>query len=256
MKTSSKGPEVPILSIITVVRNGAATLEDCIRSVIERGTPAVEHIVIDGGSTDGTPAILSHHADAIACSISEPDKGIYDAMNKGVRLAKGDWILFLGCDDTLAADLKGILPRLADRNTIYYGNAYFQQARRTYYGPFTAAKLALANLCHQAVFYPRPALLKHPFNLKYRIQADWEANMRCFSDPEFRFQYIPETIANYNDESGTSSTQPDLDLEADYLPLLWRHFPVPVALWRSAITLGGKALRKLGWKGRQPYAKR
>lgn len=256
MKTSSPGAEAPILSIITVVRNGAATIEACIGSVAAKGFPGMEYIVIDGGSTDGTTAILSRHQDSISTWTSEPDAGIYDAMNKGVQRAKGDWILFLGCDDTLAADLKGIVPRLVDRGTIYYGNAYFQQARRTYDGPFTAAKLALTNLCHQAVFYPRQALLKHPFNLKYRIQADWEVNMRCFSDPEFRFQYIPETIANYNDGSGTSSTQRDLALEVDYLRLLWRHFPAGVALWRSAITLGGRFLRKLGWPGRRPYAKR
>lgn len=256
MKNYLPGAEAPILSIITVVRNGIATIEACINSVIAHDTPAVEYIVIDGGSTDGTTSVLVRYDDAISYWASEPDAGIYDAMNKGVRRAKGDWILFLGCDDTLTACLETVLPLLKDKHTLYYGNAYWRQARRTYDGPFPAAKLALTNLCQQAVFYPRSALLKYPFNLKYRTQADWEMNMRCFSDPEFRFQYFPETIASYNDESGASSTQRDLALEADYLRLLWRHFPVPVALWRSAITLGGRALRKLGWKGRPPYAKR
>jgi glycosyltransferase involved in cell wall biosynthesis len=256
MKTLSSGADAPILSIITVVRNGAATLEACINSVIAQGTAAVEYIVIDGGSTDGTPALLSRYNEAITYWASEPDAGIYDAMNKGVRRAQGDWILFLGCDDTLTGSMGTLLPLLKDKHTIYYGNAYWCKSRRTYDGPFPAAKLALTNLCQQAVFYPRSALLKHPFNLKYRTQADWEVNMRCFSDPKFRFHYIPETIASYNDESGASSTQRDPALEADYLRLLWRHFPVPVALWRSAITIGGRALRKLGWQGRLPYAKR
>lgn len=256
MNTCSPGADAPILTIITVVRNGAATLDACIQSVIAHNAPRVEYVVIDGGSTDGTVDLLRRYDDRIAFWSSEPDAGIYDAMNKGVRRATGNWILFLGSDDTLAVDLAAILPLLQDQRTIYYGNAWWRQSRRTYDGPFSASKLALTNLCHQAVFYPRKALLKHPFNLKYQTQADWEVNMQCFSDPAFRFQYIPKTIATYDDASGISSTRRDLILEHDYLQLLWRHFPWPVALWRSAITLGGRALRKLGWKGRPPYAKR
>ncbi|MEI6787897.1 MAG: glycosyltransferase family 2 protein [bacterium] len=256
MNTCSPGADAPILTIITVVRNGAATLDACIQSVIAHQAPSVEYVVIDGGSTDGTVDLLRRYDDQIAFWSSEPDKGIYDAMNKGVCRAAGDWILFLGSDDTLAVDLAAILPLLQDKQTIYYGNAWWRQSRRTYDGPFSASKLALTNLCHQAVFYPRQALLKYPFNLKYHTQADWEVNMRCFSDPAFRFQYFPKTIANYDDASGISSIRRDLILEQDYLGLLWRHFPWPVALWRSTITLGGRALRKLGWKGRPPYAKR
>jgi glycosyltransferase involved in cell wall biosynthesis len=256
MNTCSTGADAPILTIITVVRNGAATLEACIQSVIAHNAPRVEYVVIDGGSTDGTVDLLLRYHDQIAFWSSEPDAGIYDAMNKGVRRATGDWILFLGSDDTLAIDLAAILSLIQDKRTLYYGNAWWRQSRRTYDGPFSASKLALTNLCHQAVFYPRQALLKHPFNLKYHTQADWEVNMQCFSDPAFQFQYFPKTIANYNDASGISSTRRDMALEHDYLRLLWRHFPWPVALWRSAITLGGRALRKLGWKGRLPYAKR
>lgn len=256
MNTYLPGADVPILSIITVVRNGISTLEACINSVIAHNAPGVEYIVIDGGSTDGTVELLQRNHDRIAYWSSEPDQGIYDAMNKGVRHASGNWILFLGSDDTLAVDLSALLPQLQDKNTIYYGNAWWRQSRRTYDGPFSAAKLALTNLCHQAVLYPRMALLKHPFNLKYRTQADWEVNMRCCSDRKFRFQYLPLTVANYNDASGLSSIQRDPAFEEDYVRLLWRHFPWPIALWRSSITLGGRTLRKLGWKGQAPYAKR
>lgn len=256
MKTCSPEANPPVLTIIIVVRNGAATLEACLNSITTHAIPGVETIVIDGDSTDGTPELLRRHSDKLSFWLSEPDKGIYDAMNKGVRHATGDWILFLGCDDTLAVDLSTILPLLRDKHTLYYGDTWWTGSGRSYGGPFSAAKLALTNLCHQAVFYPRRALLKHPFNLRYRLQADWEVNMRCFSDREFTFQYIPQVIARYNDASGSSSIQRDLALEADYVHLLWRHFPWPVALWRSAIALGGRALRKLGWKGRLPYAKR
>ena len=238
-----------ILSIITVVRNGAATLEKTIASVAQYRCPGVEYVVVDGGSTDGTQELLKRHADTIDSWQSGPDAGIYDAMNKGVQRAQGERLLFLGCDDELATPLAELLPRLADDSTIYYGNTYWPHAGRIHDGPFSAAKLARTNICHQAVLYPRAALLKHPFNLRYRYQADWEVNMRCFSDPAWRLEYIPVTIAIYNDASGESTINRDLNLEADYPALLWHHFPPAIALWRSAIAIGGRLLRKLGWQG-------
>lgn len=236
------------LSIITVVLNGAATLEACLKSVSRHTCPGVEHIVLDGGSTDGTVEILKRHAARLSCWHSEPDKGIYDAMNKGLKRATGSWILFLGCDDELAIDPAELIPRLKLPDTIYYGNAYWMKARRLHAGPFTAAKLARTNFCQQAVIYPKKALEKHPFNLRYKLQADWEVNMRCFRDPAFQFEYLPLTISNYNDATGVSTTTRDHALEADYLSLLWRHFPGPTAVWLSTLVLGGRLLRRCGWK--------
>ncbi len=239
-------PLTPItLTIITVVRNGAATLEQTLASVARHSCPGVEYLVMDGASTDDTLDILQRHPETITAWHSEPDAGIYDAMNKGVQKAQGRWILFLGCDDELAADLTEILPLLQNPTTLYYGNAYWRHSRRTYDGPFSPAKLARTNICHQATLYPRTALLKHSFNLRYRYQADWEVNMRCLSDPEFKFQYIPLTLASYNDATGNSSLNRDLALEADYPALLWRHFPVPIAFWYSTLALGGRLLRRL-----------
>jgi glycosyltransferase involved in cell wall biosynthesis len=237
------------ISIITVVRNGVNTLESCMRSVIDQVYENIEFIVMDGGSTDGTLDILKRHDSRITYWTSEPDRGIYDAMNKGARRAKGDWILFLGCDDALSADLTNVAPLLTDPSVIYYGNAYWSGRQRLYDGPFAASKLARTNICHQAVFYPRAIFEKYTFDLRYALQADWELNMRCFSDPAFRFQYIPVQIAVYNDLHGLSSVRRDFALEQDYITLMWRHFPWPIALWRSSIALGGRFLHRLGWKG-------
>ena len=123
-------------------------------------------------------------------------------MNKGTRHAHGERILFLGSDDTLSADLRTVAPLLIDANTIYYGDAYWRGRQRLYDGPFTTAKLARTNICHQAIFYPKAVFTKYSFNLRYSLQADWELNMRCFSDPEFRFQYIPVQVPIYNDLHG------------------------------------------------------
>ena len=244
------------VSIITVVRNGATTFEKTLASVADHTCPGVEYVVIDGGSTDGTLDIIKRHGNTVTHWISEPDQGIFDAMNKGVRLARGKWILFLGCDDEIAVDLAAILPLLKNDHTLYYGDSYWKHAQRTYDGPFSAAKLALTNICHQAIFYPRQALEKYPFDLRYPYQADWVVNMCCFKDPTFRFQYIPHTLSIYNDATGASATHSDLTLEQNYPALMWRYFPWPIAFWRSGIALGGRALRKLGWQGRRAYTKR
>jgi glycosyltransferase involved in cell wall biosynthesis len=240
---------LPRISIITVVQNGASTLESCIQSVVRQAYENIELIVIDGGSTDGSLDILRRYDNRIVFWVSESDSGIYDAMNKGTHHVTGERILFLGSDDTLSADLRTVAPLLTDANVIYYGDAFWPGRQRLYDGPFTAAKLARTNICHQAVFYPRAVFKKYAFNLRYSLQADWELNMRCFSDPAFHFQYIPVQVAVYNDVHGLSSVRCDLTLEQDYITLMWRHFPWPIALWRTVIALGGRFLHQLGWKG-------
>lgn len=90
---------LPVISVVTVVRNGAATLERAIRSVVEQDYPNLEFLIVDGGSDDGSVAIMERWAQRIAYWRSEPDSGIYNAWNKGVDLARGDWIAFLGADD-------------------------------------------------------------------------------------------------------------------------------------------------------------
>lgn len=92
----------PCVSIITVVRNGVATLERTIASVQAQQGPVIEHIIVDGGSTDGTQALLERHLRAQDFWISEPDRGIADAFNKGVALARGTYVQFLNADDWLS----------------------------------------------------------------------------------------------------------------------------------------------------------
>jgi len=92
-------PGRPLISIVTVVYNGAKHLEQTILSVLKQSYPNVEYLIIDGGSTDGTLEIIRQYEEAIDYWISETDKGIYDAMNKGISLASGDYIVFLNADD-------------------------------------------------------------------------------------------------------------------------------------------------------------
>lgn len=240
----------PRISVVTAVRNGRGTIDACLDSVAAQRYAGLEHVVVDGASTDGTVDRLRLRTDARLRWVSEPDAGVYDAMNRGVGLATGDYLLFLGADDVLLVDLVEVARYLVDARTIYYGDAYWPARGRRYDGPFGASKLARRNICQQAIFYPRAVFERHSFDLRYRLQADWELNMRCFSDPAFRFEYVPVVVARYNDLDGASTRQRDLALEADYPRLLWRHFPPRVALPLSAMALAGRLARRLGLRGR------
>ncbi|MBI4396550.1 MAG: glycosyltransferase [Elusimicrobia bacterium] len=119
----------PLVSVITVVRNGEATLERTIRSVLSQTYAPIEYIVIDGQSTDGTLDIVRRYEDQIDFWISEPDGGIYDAMNKGIARANGEWIQLLNGDDRYADEgaLARIVPRL-DPERLNYGSILLESA--------------------------------------------------------------------------------------------------------------------------------
>jgi glycosyltransferase involved in cell wall biosynthesis len=94
-------PELPLVTVVTAIFNGCQHVVGCIQSVLAQDYPNIEHILIDGGSTDGTVEELERHNDVVALWKSEPDKGVYDAWNKALAEAKGEWICFLGVDDEL-----------------------------------------------------------------------------------------------------------------------------------------------------------
>ena len=109
----------PLVTVITAVFNGAQTIESSIRSVRNQSYPNIEYIIIDGGSKDGTLEIIKKNSDCIAKWVSEQDKGIYDAFNKGLKISKGEWICFLGCDDML----------IEDALSSYYDLGFFNRAQ-------------------------------------------------------------------------------------------------------------------------------
>jgi len=197
-----------------------------------------EFLVIDGGSTDGTLAHLRAQGPALRC-LSEPDEGIYDAMNKGIRLTSGEFLYFLGAGDRL---LPGVLEAMAaeirklprqgktSRATLLYGNVDWSIYSRPYDGRFNRFKLLRRNICHQAIFYQRSVFERLGFyNTKYRSLADWEFNIRCFNDQGVHKRYIPLRIADY-EGGGKSNTAPDLAFHAEFPRLTRQHYGVGVAL--------------------------
>jgi len=245
-RIKAAAPGRPLISVITVVKNGAATLERTLHSVLAQTYAPLEYIVCDGGSSDGTFDLLRRYDERIDYWCSQTDAGVYDAMNRAVRLARGDWLLFLGADDTLRAGFSTAAALCREPRTVYYGDVLLAGSARRYDGPFSAAKLARRNICHQAIFYPRAVFAKYQFDTRYRILADWALNMRCQHDPELRFQYVPAVIAEFNDRTGLSALQTDAEFQRDYLALLRANFSAPICWWRGAVRTAGWPLRALG----------
>ena len=115
----------PLISIVTVSYNAVATIEQTILSVINQTYPNIEYIIIDGGSTDGTVDIIKKYTDQIAYWVSEPDKGIYDAMNKGIAVATGEWINFMNSGDTFCTNftLQSVFSGFVNEYDIIYGDS-------------------------------------------------------------------------------------------------------------------------------------
>ncbi len=176
---------LPVFSIVTVTYNAAEVLERTIQSILVQTYPHVEYIVVDGGSTDGTMTLLASYRKYIHTMVCEPDKGLYDAMNKGIKLATGDYLCFLNAGDKLhTADTlermvcslpEGSLPDVLYGETdIVDGDGHFLHKRRLS-APDTLTWKSFRNgmlVCHQA-FFVRRALVE-PYDLCYRFSADFD----------------------------------------------------------------------------------
>jgi glycosyltransferase involved in cell wall biosynthesis len=180
------------ISIVTVVKNDAVHLEETILSVIEqKATSLIDYIIIDGGSTDGTTDIIRKYAVHISYWVSEPDAGIYDAMNKGWTAAEDDcFILFLGAGDRIIS-----LPETMNhygRNDVIYGSVRIGETR--IFNARTDFHLKLYNsLHHQALLVNKALHLAPPFNPSFRIYADFDFNQRL-KIAGAHFVYSPDFI--------------------------------------------------------------
>jgi glycosyltransferase involved in cell wall biosynthesis len=224
----------PLISIITVSYNAAATIEQTILSVVNQDFTDYEYIIVDGGSTDGTVDIIKKYHDKIALWVSEPDKGIYDAMNKGNRLAKGEFIYFIGGDDLLFDELvlNKVSSYLIKERKVYYGNVLFKKRNVIYDGKFNLTKIVTRNISHQSIFYPRGIFEKYSFDTKYKIFADYDLNLKLYGNSSYSFDYISITIALFNDEGASGSNVLDASFEKDRLEIIKSNFPYWVYLYR------------------------
>ena len=196
------------ISIITVCYNSASTIEHCLDSVARQSYPDIEHIVIDGASPDGTAEIIQTHGQRVACLVSEPDQGIYDAMNKGLALACGDVIGILNADDRYADDdaLTRVVAQMTERNLdILYGDVAFfkpeaptKLVRRFSSARFRPERIAWGWMpAHPALFIKRAVFDQiGTYQTDYRIAGDYEWVARAFSRGTWRHAYLPEVLVH------------------------------------------------------------
>jgi glycosyltransferase involved in cell wall biosynthesis len=208
------------VSIIIVTLNAAPDLQKCLNSIYAQSYPAIEIIVMDGLSTDGTVDILKANNDRIACWKSEKDGGIYQAMNKALDYVTGQWVYFLGADDVLYDDFSTLCYTLKDHSIIYYANVNYQGQK--YRGEVTAYQHAKGAVCHQAMIYPKEIFVEQHlrFDPKYKISADHVLNMQAWR--KFRFVYHDLTLAFFND-TGVSTQYLDGAFERDKKKLIFKY---------------------------------
>lgn len=214
--------EHPLVSIIIVTFNAGEHLDACLASIAEQSYPALEVIIIDGGSTDGTLDIIKNYSQTVSFCLSESDDGIYDAMNKGLAYMTGDWVYFLGADDTLLPDFSVMLSReLKDGRYIYYANTIFKNEK--YKGFMTKYRQAKYGFNHQTMVYPAKVFGKYRYNTKYVISADRILNIQCMRDEDFEFKYVDYIIANFND-TGVSTLYKDPVFEREKYGIVFKNF--------------------------------
>lgn len=193
------------ISVITVCFNSAQTLERALQSVADQDWPYIEHIVIDGGSTDQTPLILQKFSH-LAVLVSEPDDGVYHAMNKGLKLATGDVICFLNADDEYASST--ILSYIAKKMTsskvdVIMGDVVFfhkdepkHTVRRYRSDRFNPARLTWGWMpAHPGLFVLSTEVRRVGyFKIDYQIAGDFEYIIRLFNNHNLRFKHVPEVL--------------------------------------------------------------
>jgi glycosyltransferase involved in cell wall biosynthesis len=202
--TSNLSPTtfLPLITVITVVYNGAKYLEDTIKSVINQTYPNVEYIIIDGGSTDGTIDIIKNYEDYIDYWVSEPDKGIYDAMNKGIKVAIGEYFVFLCSDDIMINSwfinainytMKFSRYKKNKENYYIYGNIVFLSKNKKILYKYNQLKDKL--VLKKEFIIPHSgsiisAKLFHSYSLyddKYRIIGDYAWVLKVIENTSFLY---------------------------------------------------------------------
>ena len=209
------------ISIVIVTYNAAGTLQNCLDSIYSQKYPGLKIIIIDGNSTDGTIDIIKANLTKIYYWKSEPDNGVYDAMNKATKHLSGDWVYFLGADDELTPGFSDMALELKDPATIYYGNVFAEGGKRV--GELTRYRFAKFGPYHQAIIYPKSVFDQYQYNTKYKISADFALTLQLCGDRHYHFAYKDHVLANFN-HTGLSGQNIDHAFVKDKPGLIFKYF--------------------------------
>lgn len=191
------------VSIITVCYNSEKTIEDTIKSIAAQTYKNIEYIIIDGGSKDTTNDIVNKYKDIVSIHLSEPDNGLYDAMNKGIKLATGELVGVLNSDDVLYDNkvIENIALNIGDYDGIYADVGFYEQdlvKKTRHYSSdnFVKEKFSRGFMPAHPSFYVRNKHYKTvgDYNLNYKIAADFDIVLRLFNLPNVKFKYLNQEV--------------------------------------------------------------
>jgi putative colanic acid biosynthesis glycosyltransferase len=217
----------PLISVIVVCKNPGPSLYEALTSVWAQRHIVPELVVVDGASTDGSRDWLETHRSRLAAFRSEPDAGVYDAMNKGIATATGKWVLFLGADDRLASDTvlgqaTGLLAITQAR--VATGEAAYDNGRVYRMDP-QPNPVARNFVHHQATFYRRELFTQHgSFDRALAIMGDYDLNARLWKN-KVEFTALPLRVANcrsggLSDAGGWRGYREEITVRHRYFPLV------------------------------------
>lgn len=208
------------VSVVTVNYNNSRGLEDTIKSVLSQTYKNIEFIIVDGGSTDSSLEVIKRYRDQIDFYVSEKDAGIYDAMNKGIKLATGSWINFMNSGDKFHEDdsiSKVFSHNISDNINLVYGSQY-KLGEVVPPLPSYFIKLGIIPACHQAMFF-RPSI---EYDLRYNIYADFDLVANIYQNKESSIKFVDVAVCEF--EGGGVSSLISREKRIDKYLSLFRHF--------------------------------
>lgn len=216
----------PRFSIIIPTYNAARTLKASLESIINQSFKDFEIVIVDGESSDNTLQVLHECQLQNTLILSEKDNGVYDAMNKGIKIANGEWLYFMGSDDTFfnKSVLESLNSHTNDEYDIIYGNSVWVPENLIEAGEWNHSRFLQQNINHQRIFYRAGLFGKFGlFNTKYQIASDNELNIRFFCSPHIKKKYVDFNIANYH-SGGLSANKTDENFWNDWKNIIQKNF--------------------------------
>ena len=251
------------LSIITINYNDKIGLKKTIESVVNQSYKDYEFIVIDGGSTDGSKELISEYQNKIAYWVSEKDNGVFHAMNKGIRIATGDFVIFMNGGDRFNSNsvLEEIVPEFDSQFDIYYGNNYKESPTskrlKTYPEKLNFSFFYSSSINHQSTFIRKSLFENHfYYNENFKIASDWEFFAYVICHKNVAYKYLNKTIAVY-DFTGISSNPNFSELFLkEKLQSIQKYFPAFIEDYKEVSELNSKRFlqfqyikkHKIAWK--------
>lgn len=220
------------ISVITINFNNRNGLRRTMTSVLEQTATDFEYIVIDGGSTDDSRAIIEAQADRLAYWISEPDKGIYNAMNKGIQVARGEYCIFMNAGDSFYNHqiLERTLP-LLNGGDFYIGDVGFYDQKDFIRSPDSVniCRLMMSSLPHQASFIRTEILKERPYQEEYKIMADWEQMIFEMLVNRRSYEHLNYIVALYDTNGLSSQPTSKAIIKNEKEIAINKHFSAPIA---------------------------